>query len=185
MWRTNSSTDRFENHPVFKLQCIEALHKLLYIHIELHIVQKTLCPSYRPVGAGLVQLFSSDEVQMFVNAWCISESPSPRKGNLPGRNIRKVFSWLGWCPTQTWTSPSTTTVCFYRNKEAIQVQDYLWATILCTGYATSTRSITCSADRKLGGNLGARLISNIQVCYSNDLASFMRLSNDDDTVLGL
>ena len=31
------------------------------------------------------------------------------------------------------------------------------------------------ADRKLGGNLGARLISNIQVCYSNDC----------DTVLGL
>ena len=32
-----------------------------------------------------------------------------------------------------------------------------------------------SADRELGGNLGARLISNIQVCYSNDC----------DTVLGL
>ena len=35
--------------------------------------------------------------------------------------------------------------------------------------------ITYSADRKLGGNLGARLISNVQVCYSNDC----------DTVLGL
>ena len=31
------------------------------------------------------------------------------------------------------------------------------------------------ADRKLGGNLGARLISNLQVCYSNDC----------ETVLGL
>ena len=36
-------------------------------------------------------------------------------------------------------------------------------------------SITLSADRKLGGNLGAKLISNVQVCYSNDC----------DTVFGL
>ena len=57
---------------------------MLYIHIELHSSENFVFQ--RPVGAGLVQLFSSDEVQMFVNA---SENPSPRIANLPGRNIKK------------------------------------------------------------------------------------------------
>ena len=55
----------------------------------MHIIKKSVCLSYRPVGAGLVQLFASDEVQMFVNG-ASAKALHPEKAIYQAGTLRKV-----------------------------------------------------------------------------------------------